>query len=74
MKTTTIQLEKNLVETLKKIRERPRQTYNKLIGRMVKIFSGVEKRDSYDKFLHTIQQNKMRELWDNKKDVEWEGS
>lgn len=28
--------------------------------------------NQYDKFLHKIQQEKMRELWDNKEDDEWE--
>jgi hypothetical protein len=26
----------------------------------------------YDEFLHKIQQKKMKELWDNKNDKEWE--
>lgn len=25
-----------------------------------------------DKFLHSIQKEKMKELWDNKEDDEWE--
>ena len=28
--------------------------------------------NSYDEFLHKIQQEKMKELWDNKEDDEWE--
>ena len=28
--------------------------------------------NQYDEFLHKIQQPKMKELWDNKKDVVWE--
>ena len=32
----------------------------------------VKKSDQYDKFLHKIQQTKMKELWDNEKDEEWE--
>mgnify|MGYP001567318593 CR=1 FL=1 len=29
-------------------------------------------RKQCDKFLHKIQQEKMKELWDNKADEEWE--
>ena len=28
----------------------------------------------YDEFLHKIQQEKMKELWDNKSDEEWENA
>jgi len=28
--------------------------------------------DKYDKFLHKIQQPKMKELWDNPQDEVWE--
>ncbi len=32
----------------------------------------TKKRNQYDKFLHRIQQPKMKELWDNKDDKTWE--
>lgn len=72
MAITTIQLDKTLVELLKEIREYPKQSYNELIKRMVKVFNNMKKRDQYDKFLHTIQQHKMRELWGSKEDEVWE--
>ena len=28
-------------------------------------------KNQYDEFLHKIQQQKMRELWDNEKDEVW---
>lgn len=28
--------------------------------------------NQYDKFLHKIQQAKMKELWDNEEDEAWE--
>ncbi len=31
-------------------------------------------KNDYDTFLHKIQQNKMKELWDNKEDENWENS
>lgn len=69
---TTIQLDKSIVNSLKKIREYPRQTYNELISHMIEIFKNVKKRNQYDEFLHKIQQQKMKELWDNKEDEAWE--
>ena len=68
---TTIQLDKSVVKSLKKIREYPRQTYNELISHMIEIFNNVKKRNQYDEFLHKIQQHKMKELWDNKEDEAW---
>ncbi|KYK30539.1 MAG: hypothetical protein V1769_04155 [Thermoplasmatota archaeon] len=69
---TTIQLDKSVVKSLKQIREHPRQTYNELISRMIELFKNVKKRNQYDEFLHKIQQQKMKELWDNKEDEAWE--
>ena len=69
---TTIQLDKSVVKSLKQIREHPRQTYNELISRMIELFKNVKKRNQYDEFLHKIQQQKMKELWDNKGDEAWE--
>ncbi|HLD02579.1 MAG TPA: hypothetical protein VJC07_02685 [Candidatus Nanoarchaeia archaeon] len=69
---TTIQLGKDMLEKLKKAREYPRQTYNELLDRMVSLFLSAKKRDNYDKFLHKVQQAKMKELWDNKEDEVWD--
>jgi hypothetical protein len=70
MEPTTIQLDKSIVESLKKIREYPRQTNNALIERMINLFKSVKSKNQYDEFLHKIQQVKMKELWDNKADEE----
>lgn len=70
--TATIQLDKSIVESLNKIKEYPGQSYDELIVHMVKMFKNVKIRNQYDEFLHKIQQNKMRELWDNEYDEEWE--
>ena len=72
MTSTTIQLDKSLVDSLKEVREYPRQTYNELINKMINVFVSVKKNNQYDEFLHKIQQQKMKELWDNKEDEEWE--
>ena len=72
MRTTTIQVEKSLVKSLKEEQEYPRQTYNELIKHMIKVFQVAKKSNQYDEFLHKIQQAKMKELWDNKEDEAWE--
>jgi hypothetical protein len=68
---TTIQLDKSVVESLKKNKEYPRQTYNELILHLIEIVKNIKKRNQYDEFLHKIQQPKMKELWDNKEDEVW---
>ena len=72
MAITTIQLEKSLVNSLKKARKYPRQTYNDLIKEMIKVYTMAKNSNQYDEFLKKIQQSKMKELWDNKEDEAWE--
>ena len=74
MNVTTVQLDKSLVNNLKEIKEYPRQTYNELISRMIEIFKSIKKKNQYDEFLHKIQQQKMKELWDNREDEAWENA
>ena len=73
-KNSTILLKQDLIAMLKDAREYPRQTYNELIEKMLMIFLRVKQSNQYDEFLHKIQQEKMRELWDNKKDDIWENA
>jgi len=72
VKATTIQLEKTIVNSLKEVREYPKQPYNELIKKMVQVFKSVREKNQYDEFLHKIQQAKMKELWDNKEDEVWD--
>ncbi|MEX0932600.1 MAG: hypothetical protein WDZ77_00665 [Candidatus Pacearchaeota archaeon] len=74
MVKTTIQLDKSVLKSLKEIREHPRQTYEELIQKMINIFTALKKRNQYDEFLHKIQQQKMKELWDNEEDKIWENA
>ncbi len=74
MTSTTIQLDKELVHSLKSVREYPRQTYNELIQKMVEMFKQVKQKNQYDEFLHKIQQAKMKELWDNDEDEDWQNA
>ena len=69
---TTIQIKRETLKILKEIKEYPRQTYSDLLSRMALIFKESKKRSHYDEFLHRIQQYKMKELWDNRKDEAWE--
>ena len=62
------------MQSLKRIREYPRQTYKELILNMIKLFESVKRKNQYDEFLHKIQQAKMKELWDNKEDEVWENA
>ena len=72
MTNTTIQLDKEIVESLKKVKKHPRQTYNEVIKEMIEVYQGTKKKNQYDEFLHKIQQTKMKELWDNPEDEDWE--
>ena len=69
---TTIQLNKGIIEKLKKAKEYPRQTYNELLTKMTKVFIAAKEKNQYDEFLHKIQQPKMKELWNSKEDEAWE--
>ena len=69
---TTIQIDKDILEELKALKTHPRQTYNELISELIKLYKNVSINNQYDEFLHKIQREKMKELWDNKDDEAWE--
>jgi hypothetical protein len=71
MSYTTVQLERSLVKQLNAIKKYPRQTYNEVILFLV-VNSKQRTQGQYDDFLHSIQQKKMAELWDNPADEVWE--
>ncbi len=72
MGITTLQIDSETLKELKKTKETPRQTYSEIIRKLIKIYKAAKKENQYDEFLHKIQQQKMRELWDNKEDEDWE--
>lgn len=74
MDMTTIQVKKSIVKSLDEIKTHPRQTYNEVIESMAKLVKSIKLKNQYDEFLHKIQQNKMKELWDNSEDEEWENA
>lgn len=69
---STIRLKKSVIEKLKKAKEYPSQTYDELLAKMIALFVRVRKSNQYGEFLHKIRQPKMKELWDNKEDEDWE--
>jgi len=69
---STILLEKKVIDLLKKAREHPRQTYNELLEKMAYIFIKIRERNQYDEFLHKVQLEKMKDLWNNREDEAWE--
>jgi len=69
--TTTIQVDKIVLRALNQIKDHPRQTYNEIIAKAVDIFKKHKIKNQYDEFLHKIQQQKMKELWNNKEDEAW---
>lgn len=73
--TTTVQLRKSVVRELKAIKKYPRQTYNEIITDLVNSVKRVNNQKTssqYDDFIHAMQQQKMKELWDNEEDEAWE--
>ena len=69
---TTIQLKKESLKILKEAKEYPRQSYDELVKKMAKFFINLKNRNQYDEFLHKVQKQKMKELWDNSEDEVWE--
>ena len=69
---TTIQIRKSTSRSLKETMIYRRETYDEVIIRLVELFNSVERKNQYDEFLHKVQQRKMRELWDNEDDEEWD--
>ena len=71
---STILLKREVIDLLKKAKENPRQSYNDLLEKMTNLFLALkhQKKSHYDRFLHEIQKQKMKELWDNEYDEIWE--
>ena len=69
---TTIQIRKSTSRSLKETMMYRRETYDEAIVRLVGLFNSMERKNQYDEFLHKVQQQKMRELWHNEDDGEWD--
>ena len=71
---TTIQVRRKVVNELKAAKQYPRQTYSDVILELTRINKSYKSRNQYDEFLHKIQQERMKHLWDNKEDEAWENA
>ena len=71
---TTIQIRKSSLDLLKLHKTHPRETYDDVISKLIKFYDSLQENNQYDEFLHKIQQMKMKELWDNDEDEEWENA
>ncbi|MFO8110147.1 MAG: hypothetical protein R6U17_06495 [Thermoplasmata archaeon] len=65
---TTVQIKKKTLKRLRKDKDYSRQTYNKLIPKMLDVYEQVKRNNQCDEFLHKIQQPKTKKLWDNLED------
>ncbi len=71
---STILLEKEVIELLKQSRNYPRQTYNEILKKMISIYMNLKEKNQYKEFLHKVQQEKMKELWGNEENEDWENT
>ena len=72
--STTIQIDEKIKAKLDELKMHRRESYNELIEKLIACIVKSEKKNHYDEFLHKIQQQKMKELWDNKEDKIWENA
>ncbi len=63
---TTVQIDRRLLQILNKLKTHPRQSYNEVILQIVEDEEGLRRN------VQNAQRHKMKELWDNKADEEWE--
>lgn len=68
-KVTTVQLNKSVVNALKRIKKYPRETYNEIILDLIKT---AEETREFDKFVQEAQKAKMKELWGEGDYSAWE--
>lgn len=66
---TTIQLNRSVVEALKRVKKYPRETYNETILNLIK--NEEETRD-LSRFVQKSQESKMKELWEEGDYSGWE--
>ena len=69
---STIKLEKKVVKELKKLKDKPNESYSEVVSKIVKHFNNERKLGKKERFLLALQQEKMTELWDNEYDEIWD--
>ncbi|MHB1493713.1 MAG: DUF7557 family protein [Thermoplasmataceae archaeon] len=66
---TTIQLDRSVVEALKRVKKHPRETYNETILNLIK---NAEETRELGIFVQKAQEAKMKELWEEGDYSGWE--
>ena len=66
---TTIQLDKSVVEALKRVKKYPRETYNEVILNLIR---NEEETREFSIFVQKAQEAKMKELWEEGDYSGWE--
>jgi predicted CopG family antitoxin len=66
---TTIQLDRSVVEALKRVKRYPRETYNEVILNLIR---NEEEIREFGIFVQKAQEAKMKELWDEGDYSGWE--
>ena len=66
---TTIQLDRSVVEALKRVKRYPRETYNEVILNLIR---NEEEIREFSIFVQKAQEAKMKELWEEGDYSGWE--
>ena len=66
---TTIQLDKSVVEALKRVKKYPRETYNETIMNLIR---NEDEAKEFSMFVQKAQEAKMKELWGDGDYSGWE--
>ncbi|MBN2156200.1 MAG: hypothetical protein JW776_09165 [Candidatus Lokiarchaeota archaeon] len=70
MSKTTIQVDKAIKDQLEDLKIHPREPYSDVISRLLQLC--VDSKEEYLKLVYRIQEQKMKELWDNEEDSVWD--
>jgi predicted CopG family antitoxin len=71
---TTIQVKKKVIKALNNVKKYKRETYSDVISELIEFVQTKNEKKEFDKFVMLAQQEKMKELWDNKYDEVWENA
>ncbi|MCL4453293.1 hypothetical protein [Ferroplasma sp.] len=66
---TTIQLDKSVVEALKKVKRYPRETYSETILNLIRY---AEETKELETFVQKAQEERMKQLWEKGDYSGWE--
>ncbi len=66
---TTIQLERSVLEALKRVKRYPRETYSETILNLIKI---ADETRELETFVQRVQEDRMKQLWEEGDYSGWE--